>query len=99
MRKIDELTAKFFLAKSPFKTNNTQVKVTGGQAQLYLHGHLIATLSGKMLSICLAGFTTQTTCARLNALPNVSIKIKNGKVYNNGEEINPHQWYSTVIDK
>ncbi len=83
MRKIDNDSQKAFWNGKEYHQGNTKVTrcVLQKGTALWLHGHLIATLSdtGK-LSITLAGYNTNVTRARLNAiLERTGCKIYNEK--------------------
>jgi hypothetical protein len=68
--------------------SNTRVVTENGVSKMYLFGNLIATLDhnvGGVMKITNAGWTSNTTKERLNALPRVSIQQKKGDWYLNGE--------------
>lgn len=51
------------------KSGNTVVEShVVGRASVYLFGHLIATLDANQVNVTLAGYNTQTTRSRVNAL-------------------------------
>lgn len=78
MRKITEQAARALLTRTPFKSGNTQVKITAEAnsdtpvARMYLHGNLIAELRGYNLHATLAGWPTPTTRERLNGICNLA---------------------------
>lgn len=107
MRKVTRESINAFLNRDTYYKSNTSVKdeqfkTLGGiylkNTILYLHGNAIAKLTpnGK-LYITNAGWSTNTTKERLNALPNVRINQKNfewflnGRAWN-GEWTNPEEW-------
>jgi hypothetical protein len=71
--------------------SNTQVVTENGVSKMYLFGNLIATLEhkvGGVMKITNAGWRSNTTKERLNALPNVNINQKNFDWHLNGEQWN-----------
>ena len=90
MRKITKEMANAFNNNEPFRKDNTQIIKTDKQILLTLHGNLIATKSLKdgFTMISNAGWFSNVTKERLNALPNVSICQKKGIWYLNGEQWN-----------
>ena len=89
MRKISKEASIAFLNGQNYKKTNTQV--IGGD--LLLHGNKIAEFQSlftndgnKNFNITLAGWNTNTTRDRLNALPNVHITTKLGQAYLNGQK-------------
>jgi hypothetical protein len=88
MRKVTEKAITNFLAKKDFKLQNTRVEVLNDSSFLYLHGNMIAKLNDDGLYIRNAGWFSNTTKERLNALPNVRIHQKNFRWYLNGNEWN-----------
>lgn len=72
MRKVTRDASQAFINGTPFKSGNTQVRVSDGHISLQLHGHTIATrphgrpLGETVLSLC--GWNTPTTRERLNGL-------------------------------
>jgi len=89
MRKISEQAADAFVFGIPFNKSNTKVVIDSNKtASLYLHDNLIAEnhmLDG--IKITNAGWFTNVTKERLNALPNgVSISQCKGIWYLNGKE-------------
>lgn len=103
MRKIDLAVSGAVHTFTPFSGGNTvfhrQANTDDGW-ELVLHGNVIATFDQKgqyptiPTYINLCGYPTRTTCARLNALDGVSIKIKNGVPYLNGKEIEAEGWWN-----
>lgn len=84
MRKISQEVAIAFLEGRKKKSGNT---MTDGKS-LYLHGNEIAKIVGSVLYITTAGWDTPTTKERLNALPHVSVRTKNGRLELNGKPWN-----------
>lgn len=94
MRQITQESVNAFLACKPFKKANMQVEILATEngkpclVVLRLHGNRIAELHknerGRVLKISNAGWQSNTTKERLNALPNVSIYQKNWQWYLNG---------------
>lgn len=96
MRKITKESIEAFLNGVPFKKANMQVVVLPNVSVLKLHGNEIAYLYNdpeKTLSITNAGWKSDTTKERLNALPNVSISQRQGVWYLGGVE-----WDGKLID-
>lgn len=85
MRKITREALQAFINREPFRKSNTSVHVTrDGVVYLMLFGNIIAKLVGDRLCITLAGWPTNTTKERLNALPGVHIHQLDGVWYLNG---------------
>lgn len=89
MRKITTEAINAFMLAKPFKMANTEVVAnensSGGTiTQLFLHNNLIAESSDTGLKITNAGWQSNTTKERLNAIPGVYISQKKGKWYLNG---------------
>lgn len=91
---INEEMAQAFTTGKTKSKGNTVIQVRNWQDTdvefviMLLHGNPIARreiASGKLF-ITLGGYPTPTTKARLNALPGVSVRIKAGQVYLNGEK-------------
>lgn len=86
-RKIINNSIDAFLNGVPFSNSNTQVIVHDNNCiELVLHGNCIASKQNGVLTISTCGWNTNVTKARLNALPNVSIKNIKGKLHLNGKE-------------
>lgn len=98
MRKITKESIEAFNELKPFKQNNTEVKILWLEngvpvwAELHLFGNKIAeihkTKRKRVLKITNAGWKSNTTKERLNALEGVHIHQKQGVWYLNGEEWN-----------
>lgn len=86
MRKLTRESISAFLTNTRFRKSNMSVEVDGNESRLCLHGNLIARKTGDELLITNAGWRSNTTKERLNALPNVSIYQKQGQWYLNGEK-------------
>lgn len=103
MRKIDLAVSGAVHTFTPFSGGNTvfhrQANTEDGW-ELVLHGHVIATFDQKgdrptmPTYINLCGYPTKTTCARLNCLDGVSVKIKDGVPYLNGKQIEAEGWWN-----
>jgi hypothetical protein len=87
MRKVTEKVVSAFMQGKAYKLQNTS---TDGTA-LYLHGNKIAEKRSDGLYISNAGWQSNTTKERLNALSGVSVWQKKGQWYLNGELWNG-QW-------
>jgi len=84
MKKITKTIVSAFLNKESRHLNNTR---TDGTA-LFLYGNKIAEHKEDGLYITTAGWKTNTTKDRLNALPNVDIFQKDYQWFLNGERWN-----------
>lgn len=96
MRKVTQNSVNAFLNARPFREGNTTVEVKENVTILKLHNNPIAYKYNdpeKTLSITNAGWESNTTKERLNALPNVSIKQVKGVWYLNG-----NVWDGKLID-
>ena len=98
MRQITKESIEAFESLTPFNKSNTKVKILGTKngvpvwAELYLFDNKIAeihkTKRKKVLKITNAGWKSNTTKERLNALEGVHIHQKQGVWYLNGEKWN-----------
>lgn len=88
MKIITQKSVQAFNNNKAIKLNNTEVRVEEGKTKLFLFGNLIAVKEGGVLKVSNAGWDSNTTKERLNALDNVHIKQKNFQWYLNGEEWN-----------
>ena len=91
MRQITKESINAFMNASNFNKQNTSVEVLPNVTILKLHNNAIAYRYNdpkKTLSITNAGWQSNTTKERLNALPNVNILQKNFIWYLNGKEWN-----------
>ncbi len=89
MRQITEQSVNAFLNRKTFSKSNTTVAKLGDKYYLSLFGNIIAVLhNDNTLMITNAGWQSNTTKDRLNALPNVNIQQKNFVWYLNGNEWN-----------
>ena len=86
MRKITEESVSAFNNNAPFKKQNMEVTIYNEKVCLWLHGNCIATKEGGQLKITNAGWKSNTTKERLNALPGVRIQQKNFVWFLNGKE-------------
>lgn len=86
MRKISKDAAAAFMACRKFNRDNTEVRLTDFGSELFLHGNKIAILNNGALFISNAGWFSNVTKERLNALPCVSIYQKKFNWYLNGKK-------------
>ena len=96
MRKITEESVNAFMNARKFKKANMEVEVLSNVTILKLHGNPIAyryNNPSRTLSITNAGWETNITKERLNAIEGVSIYQKNWVWYLNGKE-----WDGKLID-
>lgn len=96
MRKVTQNAVNSFLNAQKFREGNTTVEVLDNVTILKLHNNPIAYLYNdpeKTLSITNAGWFSNTTKERLNAIPNVNIKQVKGKWFLNG-----NAWDGKLID-
>ena len=96
MRQITKQSINAFLNASTFSKQNMIVEVLPNVTILKLHNNPIAYLyndPNRTLSITNAGWKSNTTKERLNALPNVSIVQRNFVWYLNGKE-----WDGNLIE-
>jgi len=92
MRKITKNVVSCFLAEIETNEGNTSVSIefdssVGRVVFLKLHGNKIARklLGSKVIEISNAGWFSNTTKERLNALPGARIQQVNGQWYQNGK--------------
>lgn len=89
---IDKNAAAALMGGAEWRGGNTRVELHNWQgtgprcAVLYLHGNIIARheIEGGELHICSAGWESQTTRSRLNALPGVRLVQRAGAQILNG---------------
>lgn len=94
MRKVSREAAYAFRNNIRYSSNNTKVKVYDAETHLVLHGNIIAKKIGENIYINHCGWETVTTRDRLNALPDVCIRIFKGDFILN-EKINMLKgWYN-----
>jgi len=96
MRKITEESVDAFMNARKFKKANMEIQVLPNVTVMKLHGNPIAFRYNdpeRTLSITDAGWSSNTTKERLNAIPNVSIQQKNWEWFLNGEK-----WDGDMID-
>tara|TARA_R100001129_G_C5291675_1_gene239851 strand:+ start:125 stop:421 length:297 start_codon:yes stop_codon:yes gene_type:complete len=96
MRKITNDSINAFMNAKKFNRQNMNVEVLPNVTILKLHGNIIAYRYNdpkRTLSITNAGWFSNTTKERLNALPNVHITQKKWVWYLNGKE-----WNGELID-
>ena len=88
MKKISVDAARAFLMGKKFKRGNTEVRVLPNVSVLLLHGNEIAYQYNdpeRTLAVTNAGWFSNTTKERLNAINGVSVNQKNWIWYLNGE--------------
>jgi len=95
MRKITEESINAFNLSQPFKKQNMEVKIVATESgepcivQLLLHDNMIAekhtNKRGEKLYITNAGWKSNTTKERLNAIEGVNIYQKNWQWYLNNQ--------------
>lgn len=96
MRQITNDSINAFMNAKKFNRQNMNVEVLPNVTILKLHGNIIAYRYNdpkRTLSITNAGWFSNTTKERLNALSNVHITQKNWVWYLNGKE-----WNGELID-
>ena len=88
MRKITKLAIDAFMNDQAFSLDNTKVVISEGIVALELYSNRIAYKHEGLNHFCItdAGWKTNTTKERLNALPGVSINQKKGEWYLNGDK-------------
>lgn len=90
MRKVTQNARNAFMNPYPqnWAEGSTTVSPSNGEVFLYLHGHIIAirNKAAGSIQITNAGWFTNVTKERLNALPGVSIQEVKGVWYLNGKE-------------
>ena len=86
MRAVTFNAADSFINNETKKFGNTKVTVEDGVTKLLLHDNLIATKEKGVLRVSNAGWQSNTTKERLNALHGVSIRQIKGVWYLNGTE-------------
>lgn len=96
MRKVTQNAVNSFLNAQKFREGSTTVEVLANVTILKLHDNPIAYKYNdpkRTISITNAGWQTNTTKERLNAIPNVNIKQVKGIWLLNGKE-----WDGKLID-
>ena len=96
MRKVTKEIINAFMNDYDRAVSNSAVTTKDGITKMYLFGNCIARkeiATGK-IEITLAGWNTNTTRERLNAIPNVSVTQRNFTPYLNGVEMNSDEWYA-----
>lgn len=91
MRKIETAMNAAITSERDWKKDNTEVVNIKGVSFVYLYGNLIATVADTWLELFDAGYQTNTTKSRLNAILTV---------HGNGERIyqKNHQWFMSTKD-
>lgn len=85
MRKITRLATQAFNNNTNFSLGNTTVKTDGTTTDMFLHGNHIATKTNGVLRITNAGWSSNVTKERLNALFDVRIYQRKGQWYLNDQ--------------
>lgn len=87
-RKITTDAVNAFMSARPFFRDNTMVLVDSENVGLSLHGNTIArrAVGSNTVEVTNAGWFTNTTKERLNAIPGVSVCQRKGVWFLNGEE-------------
>ena len=103
MIQIEEQMVAAIKARKNFKSGNTEVTMTRNEylgtctAMVYLHDNLIAKIAfgpeNAVAQFTLAGWNTNTTLSRLNAL-GVGVSQCNWAPYHNGKAISSTDWYT-----
>ena len=96
MRKISKESVEAFMSAEKFNKGNMQVEVLANVSVLKLHNNPIAYKYNDpqgTISIQTCGWFSNTTKERLNAIPKVRIKQKDGVWY-----LNDEQWNGELID-
>jgi len=89
MRQITEQAVNAFYNWEKFNKQNMRIEpIESGGAKMYLHDNLIASIGPMGLYISNAGWATNTTKERLNALTGVSIYQKDFEWFLNGKPWN-----------
>jgi hypothetical protein len=96
MRKIEEQMVAAVNERRNWSSGNTRVEVRdgGNWVKVYLHENLIYTecMESGEKRFTMAGWDTNTTRSRLNAL-GVYVSQVDFKQYYYGKEISPYGWY------
>lgn len=88
MRTVTQNAVNCFYNKENGNFSNTSVTTEGNTTKMFLFGNLIAKLENDELFITNAGWKSNTTKERLNALKGVNIFQKKGEWFLNGEKWN-----------
>ena len=98
MNKLEQKMVEAITERKPFHMSNTEFMQTRDKKNwvLVLHGNTIALFGNKKgnckpKKISFRGWLTNTTKSRLNALDGISIRIRKGIPYLNGEKMTPHK--------
>ena len=105
MKKIEKAMCEAVNAQKSWKSGNTEVRVRKSisgniEVAVYLFGNKIMEQyedgDGKVeMFFSLAGWNTNTTRSRLNAL-GIEVRQKKGEPMWNGGRINPYGWYDAL---
>lgn len=93
MRKIEIKMRSCVECGYNMSEQNTVVSHYKNDCFVYLHGNLIYKMENGRESFTLAGWNTNTTRSRLNAL-GVNVYNKNYTPYYNGAPISENKWYN-----
>lgn len=95
MRKIAQEAVEAFENARPYKKGYTEIVVLPNVTIMELHGNRIAYRYNdpeRELAITTCGRETRATLERLNGIPGVSVRRKDGVLYLNG-----HRWNGELI--
>lgn len=96
MRTIDKNVVNAVNNRFNYKSGNTRVEVVNNEGMknvfVYLHDNLIYQIVNNVAFFTLAGWNTQTTRSRLQAL-GVNVTQRNFTAVFNGREIATDTWY------
>ena len=96
MRKVTREIVNAFMNDYDKAVSNSAVTTSDGITKMFLFGNCIARKmqATGTIEVTLAGWNTNTTRERLNAIPNVSVTQRNFTPYLNGVEIDSNEWYA-----
>lgn len=93
MRKLEKEMIVAVRSLKSFSKSNTAVNVDGANVRVYLHGNLIYQIINGVKSFSLAGWNSNTTRSRLQAL-GVNVCRRNYLPMYNGVVISSNNWYT-----
>lgn len=100
-RKITTESVNAFMSARPFSKANMTVELSplGQVVVMKLHGNAIARrdIGSNVIEVTSAGWESNTTKERLNALPGVSVYQKNFVWFLNGKEWADSSVWTTVV--
>ena len=80
MRKISKEAHKAFIEGKRFKKANTEIRIENGKPFFYLHNRCIAKIENNFLWVSDGNYgVSNTTRDRLNAFPEVHVRINQGR--------------------